>query len=64
MTVRLQVRQIRISDAEDFVTVKATKLVVEYGSWHNVRSPGWLIGFVLPGPGLAYEFRNAPEEDQ
>lgn len=33
------------------------------GAWHDVPSPGWLFGFVLPGSGMVYEFRNAPEGD-
>jgi hypothetical protein len=34
------------------------------GQWHDVTSPMWLIGFLLPHPGIAYEFRNAPEDEQ
>lgn len=37
---------------------------ITWGPWIDVPSPGWLFGFILPQPGLVYEFRYAPEGEQ
>lgn len=67
---RLQVRQLAVTivHREHYkggrlvsTTPGDPKTVVNHGSWHDVTSPHWLAGFVIPGPGVAYEFRNAPE---
>lgn len=38
-----------------------TDLLVTWGSWHDVPSPGWLSGFVISDPRFLYQFRADPE---
>jgi hypothetical protein len=59
---RLQVRQLQITTLVEGVPETQFHRIVQ-GSWLDVESPMWLIGFILPHPGLAYEFRNAPEDE-
>jgi len=56
----LQVRQIMLKRVPASSTGAA--YITSEGAWHDVPSPGWLIGFTLPHPGFAYEFRNAEEQ--
>jgi hypothetical protein len=55
---RLQVRQLQLGEASS-----GEAYVSAMGAWHDITSPMWLIGFILPHPGIAYEFRNAPEDE-
>lgn len=53
---RLQVRQ----------RIVMHTAVSEWGPWHDVPSPQWLVGFILPsddGMRVQYEFRQVKEEN-
>jgi hypothetical protein len=65
MPGQLQVRQIQFAIVLDLDRGVATGFanVASRGAWLDIESPGWLFGFVIPHPGLAYEFRNAPEDE-
>jgi hypothetical protein len=56
----IQVRQLITSIPTTDGPFRAPVHVLSHGPWHSVPSASWLIGLILPLPGFAYEFRDAP----
>jgi hypothetical protein len=56
MNPHLQVRQ--LSTYPINATDRRTQ---SFGPWHDVTSPAWLLGYILPSPNLTYEFRTKGE---
>lgn len=58
---QLQVRQASTLPAGPSAVKGEEARWLRWGAWTDVPSPGFLVGFILPGSGMVYEFRNAPE---
>jgi len=52
---RLQVRQVN-------VWITEPDRIKWRGDWTDVPSAHWLVGFIDPSPGLAYEFRTVEDD--
>lgn len=62
---RLQVRQLQLNTPSNLRAgppMVSPRYVASADEWLDVPSPSWLIGFVIPHTGLAYEFRQSSEE--
>lgn len=60
--MKLQVRQLQMNVEPVLGGLVKFNYVNSYGEWLDVVNPSWLLGFVIPHPGLAYEFRQTEED--